>query len=164
MTVRSESLVRQFLDDSRFDYEVIPCDPELTDTAVFCQHYGYALEMSANTIIVKAKTGEERFVACVVLACTRLDVNKVVRKRLAARRVSFASADETREATDMELGGVTPLALPVDLPVWIDQRVMSADYIILGGGNRSTKIKIASKALLQIPGATVVENLATDGR
>ena len=160
MTVRSESLVRQFLDDSGFDHEVIPCDPELADTAVFCQHYDYALGVSANTIIVKAKTGEQRFVACVVLATTRLDVNKAVRKRLAARRVSFASADETREVTGMELGGVTPLALPVDLPVWIDERVMSADYIILGGGNRSTKIKIAPKALLQIPDATVVENLA----
>ncbi len=160
MTVRSESLVRQFLDDSGFDHEVIPCDPELADTAVFCQHYGYALGVSANTIIVKVKTGEQRFVACVVLATTRLDVNKAVRKRLAARRVSFASADETREVTGMELGGVTPLALPVDLPVWIDERVMSADYIILGGGDRSTKIKIAPKALLQIPEATVVENLA----
>jgi prolyl-tRNA editing enzyme YbaK/EbsC (Cys-tRNA(Pro) deacylase) len=61
----------------------------------------------------------------------------------------------------MELGGVTPLALPVDLPVWIDQRVMSVDYIILGCGNRSTKIKIAPKALLQIPDATVVEGLGT---
>jgi prolyl-tRNA editing enzyme YbaK/EbsC (Cys-tRNA(Pro) deacylase) len=162
MTVRSENLVREFLDDCGFDYEIVPCDPELADTTVFCQHYGYALELSANTIIVKAKTGEERFVACVVLANTRLDVNKVVRKRLAARRVSFASADETREVTGMELGGVTPLALPVDLPVWIDQRVMSAAYIVLGSGNRSTKIKIAPKALLQIPGATVVENLATD--
>ncbi len=159
--MRSENLVRQFLDDSGFDYEVIPCDSELADTAVFCQHYGYALEVSANTIIVKAKTGEARFVACIVLASTRLDVNKVVRKRLAARRVSFASADETKEVTGMELGGVTPLALTVDLPVWIDERVMSADYIILGGGNRSTKIKIAPEALLQIPDATVVENLAT---
>ncbi len=159
--MRSENLVRQFLDDSGFAYEVIPCDPELADTAVFCQHYGYALEVSANTIIVKSKTGEARFVACIVLASTRLDVNKVVRKRLAARRVSFASADETKEVTGMELGGVTPLALTVDLPVWIDERVMSADYIILGGGNRSTKIKIAPEALLQIPDATVVENLAT---
>ena len=160
MTTHTESLVSRFLDDSGFDHEIIPCDPEHADTALFCQHYGYALEVSANTIIVKAKAGEQRFVACVVLATTRLDVNKVVRKRLAARRVSFATADETREVTGMELGGVTPLALPVDLPVWIDGRVMSADTIILGGGNRSTKIKIAPKALLQIPEATVVENLA----
>ncbi len=160
MTTHTESLVSRFLDDCGFDHEIIPCDPEHADTALFCQRYGYALKVSANTIIVKAKTGEQRFVACVVLATTRLDVNKVVRKRLAARRVSFAIADETREVTGMELGGVTPLALPVDLPVWIDERVMSANYIILGGGNRSTKIKIAPKALLQIPEATVVENLA----
>ena len=37
-----------------------------------------------NTILVKAKTGGERYVACVALANTRLDVNRVVRKRLGA--------------------------------------------------------------------------------
>ena len=158
--MQSENLVKQFLNGSGFDYEIIPCDPELADTAVFCRHYGYPLEASANTIIVKAKTGGERFVACVVVASTRLDVNKVVRKKLEARRVSFASADETREVTGMELGGVTPLALPSNLAVWIDQQVLSADSIILGGGNRATKIKIAPAVLLQMPNATVVEGLA----
>ena len=63
------------LESSRVEYEVFPCDPELADTAVFCERYGYPLAVSANTILVKAKTGGERFVVCVVLANTRLDVN-----------------------------------------------------------------------------------------
>ena len=120
--------------------KIIPCDPDKADTAVFCAHYGYALEDSANTILVSAKTGEKRTVACVLLADSRLDVNHVVRKRLQSRRVSFASAEKTRELTGMEIGGVTPLALPDDMAVWVDTRVIQRDTIILGGGGRDTKI------------------------
>lgn len=156
----TEAVIRKVLDDSGLAYEIIPCDPELADTAVFCEHYGYPLALSANTIIVKGKTGGERFVGCVVLATTRLDVNKVVRKRLGARRVSFASAEETKAITGMELGGVTPLALPADLPLWVDQRVMQQDYVILGGGNRFSKIKVAPEIFLQTPETTVIEGLA----
>jgi prolyl-tRNA editing enzyme YbaK/EbsC (Cys-tRNA(Pro) deacylase) len=84
-----------FLDASGLDYDVLACDPELADTAVFCERYEIPLGNSVNTILVKAKTGGERFAACVLLANTRLDVNRVVRKRLKSRRVSFAGADET---------------------------------------------------------------------
>lgn len=152
--------IHAFLDGSGLAYEVMDCDPELADTAVFCERYNFPLENSVNTILVKAKTGGERFAACVLLANTRLDVNRVVRKRLEARRVSFAGADETRAITGMEVGGVTPICLPDDLPLWIDQRVMRAEYIILGGGNRSSKIKISPHIFEQIPSCTIVDGLA----
>ena len=147
---------------SGVEYEVFPCDPELADTAVFCERYGYPLDASANTILVKAKTGGERFVCCVVLANTRLDVNRTVRKRLGARRVSFASAEETRAVTGMEIGGVTPLALPRELEIWIDARIMACEWVILGGGDRSHKIKVAPGLFERIPSVTVIDGLALD--
>ncbi len=149
-----------FLDGSGLAYDVMACDPELADTAVFCERYGIPLGNSVNTILVKAKTGGERFAACVLLANTRLDVNRVVRKRLQARRVSFAGADETRALTGMEIGGVTPICLPDDLPLWIDQRVMDARYVILGGGNRSSKIRISPRIFEQVPSCTIIDGLA----
>jgi prolyl-tRNA editing enzyme YbaK/EbsC (Cys-tRNA(Pro) deacylase) len=152
--------IHGFLDASGIEYEVMDCDPELADTVVFCERYGIPLDKSVNTILVKAKTGGERFAACVLLADSRLDVNRVVRKRLEARRVSFASADETRELTGMEIGGVTPICLPEDLPLWIDNRVMQADYIILGGGNRSSKIRISPRIFDQISSSIIVDGLA----
>ena len=141
-------------------YEILSCDPGLADTARFCEHYGYPPDRSVNTILIKAKTGGGRFVACVVLATTRLDVNRSVRKRLGARRVSFASAEETRALTGMEIGGVTPLALPAGLEVWVDARARACEWVILGGGGRSTKIKAAAAIFDHIPGASVVEGLA----
>ena len=144
------------------EHEIFPCDPELADTAVFCERYGFPLDVSANTILVKAKTGGGRFVVCVVLANTRLDVNRTVRKRLGARRVSFASPDETRAATGMEIGGVTPIALPGELEIWVDARIMACEWVILGGGDRSHKIKVAPALFERIPSAIVIEGLALD--
>ena len=147
---------------AQIEYEIFACDPELADTAVFCERYGYPLDRSVNTILVKAKTGGERFVACVALASTRLDVNRTVRKRLGARRVSFASADETRAITGMEIGGVTPVALPGGIEVWVDARIMACEWVILGGGERSRKIKVAPAFFNRMPDAEVIEGLALD--
>ena len=152
----------EFLRASGLAYEVIPCDPELADTAVFCEHYGYPPEDSVNTILVKAKTGGERFVACALLALTRLDVNRCVRKRLAARRVSFASAAETERVTGMTIGGVTPLGLPADLPLWVDARIMERSEIILGGGTRRSKIRIPPAIFELTAGVEVVDGLALE--
>ena len=132
--------IRAILEISGLDFEVWDCDPGLADTAVFCKQYGVEPADSANTILVRSKTGERKFAACVVLATHRLDVNHTVRKKLGARKVSFASAEETKEMTGMEIGGVTALALPPDLPLWIDGDVMRRDFVILGGGNRSSKL------------------------
>ena len=147
------------LDALGVEYEVIPCDPELADTGAFCEHYGYALEDSANTIVVVGKADPPVYAACVVLANTRLDVNKVVRKRLGTRKASFAGAEETRALTGMAIGGVTPIGLPDGLPLWIDARVMQRERIILGGGGRERKV-LAPPAILTALGAEVVEDLA----
>ena len=152
--------VRSVLDDLAVDYEIVPCDPELADTAAFCAHYGYDPADSANTIVVIGKTDPPVFAACVVLATHRLDVNKVVRKRLGVKKASFADAATTEQLTGMTIGGVTAVGLPPDLPLWIDAAVMARDRIVLGGGSRDCKILAAPTLLLALPNAEVVDGLA----
>jgi prolyl-tRNA editing enzyme YbaK/EbsC (Cys-tRNA(Pro) deacylase) len=153
-----DSLVAQ-LDATGIDFEIIDCDPELADTAQFCEAYGYSMEQSANTILVVGKSEPQVFAACLVLAHTRLDVNKVVRKRFGVKKASFASGEDTVRVTGMQIGGVTPFGLPEDLPIWVDSRVMECDRIILGGGSRDRKVLAPPQVLTQI-GAEVVEDLA----
>ena len=150
------------LDQLAIDYEVISCDPELADTQAFCAHYGYPLSSSANVIIAAGKAEPRCYAACVLLATTRLDVNRSVRKRLGVSRASFASAEETHTMTGMEIGGVTPFGLPESIPLWIDQRVMEPEYVLLGGGTRAIKIKVHPSTLLRLPNSTLVEGLAKD--
>src|SRR6266581_4948681 len=115
--------VQEQLDRLGVPFELFPCDPALADTANFCAAYGFAPEDSANTILVVGKSSPPRYAACVVLATTRLDVNRAVKQKLGAR-ASFASAEDTRALTGMEIGGVTVFGLPPDLPIWVDARVM----------------------------------------
>lgn len=158
----TERAVREFLAAHNLPHEIIPCDPELADTANFCAHYGYALEDSANTIIAAGRSDPPRHAACVVLASTRLDVNRTVRARLGVRKASFATAEDTRALTGMEIGGVTIFGLPEGLPIWLDARVMLRPRVILGGGSRACKVIIAPEALLKLPRVEVVDGLATE--
>jgi prolyl-tRNA editing enzyme YbaK/EbsC (Cys-tRNA(Pro) deacylase) len=141
-------------------FDVVPCDPDLADTAAFCEAYGYGLDQSANAIVVVGKGDPRLYVACLVLATTRLDVNGVVRRRLGRKKASFASADETAAITGMQIGGVTPYGLPPDLPLWIDARIMDVPDVIVGGGSRDRKLLVPPASLTALPGADVVEHLA----
>jgi prolyl-tRNA editing enzyme YbaK/EbsC (Cys-tRNA(Pro) deacylase) len=141
-------------------YERMECDPEAADTALFCARYGIPPERSANTILVASKKEPKVYAACVVLATTMLDVNHAVRGLLGVSRLSFATAEETIARTGMLVGGVTPFGLPADVPVYVDEAVMAPDWVILGGGGRSSKIKVAPELLRRLPGVTVVTGLA----
>ena len=140
-------------------YEVIEIDPALADTALFCERYGFPMDKSGNTIIVASKKVPKIFAACVVLATTRLDVNKRVRKLLGVSKVSFASTQEMKALTGMEVGGVTPFSLPVKLKLYVDSVIMELDWVILGGGERGCKLKISPEVFHRI-GAEIVGNLA----
>ncbi|MDJ0953276.1 MAG: YbaK/EbsC family protein [Acidimicrobiia bacterium] len=144
------------------DYDVIPCDPDLADTAQFCEAYGYSPDESANTILVVGKSDPRVYVACVVLASTRLDVNGRVKKKLGIRRTSFASGEETAAVTGQTIGGVTPFGLPDDLPIWVDERVTQRERIILGGGSRDRKIYAPPQILTALPNVEVVADLAKE--
>ena len=141
-------------------WEWIEIDPQFGDTADFCQQYGYDLPHSANTIIVASKRGPAAYCAGIVRACDRLDVNKRVRGLMGVSRASFASPEETREVTGMMIGGVTALALPDGLPIYADARLLEMDYIILGAGSRSGKLKLAPRELEKLPGLEFIDDLS----
>jgi prolyl-tRNA editing enzyme YbaK/EbsC (Cys-tRNA(Pro) deacylase) len=152
--------VADALASSGVTYEVMPCEPDLADTAAFCAHYGVDPADSANTILVISKRPPGEMAACVVLATTRLDVNKAVCTEMGVKKASFASADQTIAATGMEIGGVTPFGLPTSVPVLVDAAVTRRSQIVLGGGNRTSKLRIEPSVLDALPNARVIEGLA----
>ena len=140
---------------------VAAIDPEVADTAAFCERYAVALDESANCVVVAGRRGgETRMAACVVLATTRADVNGVVRRRLDARKASFASMEHAVELTGMEYGGITPVGLPDDWPVLVDARVVATDLVVVGSGLRRSKLVLPGEALATLPSAEVVSDLA----
>jgi prolyl-tRNA editing enzyme YbaK/EbsC (Cys-tRNA(Pro) deacylase) len=143
------------------DVRVAPIDPDLADTAAFCDAYDVAPGQSANCVVVAAKRGGEvRYAACMVLATTRADVNGLVRRHLEARKASFAPMDDAVALTGMEYGGITPIGLPDGWPVLVDAAVVAAGPVIVGSGIRGSKLELPGEALADLPGAVVLEGLA----
>ncbi|MGH3880847.1 MAG: YbaK/EbsC family protein, partial [Actinophytocola sp.] len=141
-------------------FGVAEIDPDLADTAAFCDTYGSPLEASANCVVVAGKrAGEERFAACLVLATTRADVNGVVRRRLDVRKASFAPMDTAVELTGMAYGGITPLGLPAGWPLLLAPTVVAAPELVIGSGIRGSKLLVPGPTLAVLAGAEVVENL-----
>ena len=68
---------------------------------------------------------------------------------------------ETAELTGMLIGGVTPLALREDLPVWVDAAFMERESIVLGGGSRSMKLRVEPEVFRRLPAVEIVPDLAT---
>ena len=155
----SEQKVIEAVGQLGLPFDQIAIDPAHADTAVFCEKYGYPPETSGNTIIVASKKEPKKYVACVVLATTQLDVNKRVRKLMGVSKASFASAEEMNALTGMEVGGVTPFSLPADMPLYVDERVMTLESVILGGGGRGLKVGISPEVFQKL-GAEVVSDLA----
>ena len=128
--------------------EAAPIDPDLSDTAAFCAAYGIAAAESANCVVVAGKRGQTvTYAACVVLATTRADVNGLVRRRLDARKVSFAAREDVARATAMEFGGITPIGLPGDWPILVDAAVAAATWVVIGRGLRRSKLALAGTTL-----------------
>lgn len=140
---------------------VAQIDPELADTAAFCDHYGVPLAASANCVIVAGKRGDKLdYAACLALATTRVNVNSVVRKHLGARKASFAPMAEAVQLSGMEYGGIGPVGLPADWPILIDAAVAAAPQLVIGSGLRGSKLFVPGETLAALPHAEVIEGLA----
>lgn len=134
-----------------------PIDPGLADTAAFCAEYDVPMAASANCVIVLGKrAGESSYAAVLVLATDRADVNGVIRKHLGVRKISFAAQDDAVSTTGMEYGGITPIGLPADWPVLVDERVVAAGLVVIGSGIRGSKLLLDAADLAKLPTATVL--------
>ena len=133
-------------------------DPGLADTAAFCAEYDVPMAASANCVIVLGKrAGEATYAAVLVLATDRADVNGVIRKHLGVRKISFAAQDDAVASTSMEYGGITPIGLPADWPVLVDEAVAQAGPVVIGSGIRGSKLLLDGAELAKLPTATVLD-------
>lgn len=154
--------VREALTQLDIEYDVVPCDPALADTAAFCEAYGFEREDAANCIVVASRRPAGSYLVALVLATTRLDVNGSCCELMGVRRASFATAEQTAELTGMEIGGVTPFGLPPALqPVRVDAAVLTRQRVVIGGGDRSVKLVVEASLLARAPLFEAVDGLAS---
>jgi prolyl-tRNA editing enzyme YbaK/EbsC (Cys-tRNA(Pro) deacylase) len=137
--------------------EVAPIDETLADTAAFCTAYDVAPEASANCVVVEGRRAERTVRAAVmVLASDRADINRVVRKHLDVRKLSFMGQERAEALTGMTQGGITPVGLPDDWLVLVDEAVVAAGPVVIGAGTRGAKVLLEGTVLASLPTARVL--------
>ncbi len=142
------------------NFDTMECDPDLADTAQFCEAYDIPLERSANAIMLASKRPQGVYAVCMVLATHRLDVNGVARREMDVKKVSFAPPEVTAEVTGMVMGGVTPFGLPPGVSVLVDGAVMAHPWVVVGGGSRDMKVTVDPEVFSRMQDVRVVEGLA----
>lgn len=68
---------------------------------------------------------------------------------------AFADADTVRAATGYAIGGVSPFALPEDLPVFIDDSLERFETVYPAGGTPSSMVRMTFAQLLGTSGGRV---------
>ena len=149
--------VRSALDAAGVVFEIVACREDLADTAQFCANYGVPIPDACNTIVVALKTTPKTYVACLVRADTKIDVNHKLAGAVGFKRLSFASSEEAAQLSGQAIGGVTLVGLPADVPVIIDKMVMERGSIIIGGGNRTSKVRVDPRELEKLPNVRIAE-------
>lgn len=138
--------------------QVAEIDGALADTAAFCAAYQVPAEASANCVVVEGRRADRVVRAAVmVLAVDRADVNKVVRKHLDVRKLSFMGSQAAQELTGMLQGGITPVGLPEDWLILVDSAVVAAGPVVIGGGVRGAKLLLLGADVAALPGAAVLD-------
>ena len=56
----------------------------------------------------------------------------------------------------MEYGGITPIGLPGDWPILIDDNVVQQDRVVIGSGIRGSKLLTSTGVLQTLPNAEVL--------
>jgi prolyl-tRNA editing enzyme YbaK/EbsC (Cys-tRNA(Pro) deacylase) len=133
-------------------------NPDFADTTSFCKKYDIDVGISTNCLVIEAKRADKVwYAACLVLATDAADINGTVRRQLDARKTSFAPMDTTLRLTQMEYGGITPVGLPSEWPILVDEAIMNNEVVVVGGGNRSSKIAVITDIFHSLPNAKIMK-------
>lgn len=155
--VEIHNTVAKVFENNKENLEIYECKDEFSDTQNFCDHYGFDIEDSCNAILIKAKKPKEFYAMFCVLGSTRLDVNQKAKIAMGAKRVSFASREEAELVTNQIYGGISPLGLPDNMKMFVDQNVMNREKLFIGAGNRVSKFFLSPKLLVELTNAEVLD-------
>lgn len=132
-------------------------DPEFADTESFCKNYDVDIAIATNCLVLEAKRADRVwYAACFLLADDSADINGVIRKTLNARKVSFAPMEKALELTGMEYGGITPIGLPDDWVVLVDQNILNKKFVVVGGGVRGSKMAIETSIFKELQNTQIL--------
>jgi Ala-tRNA(Pro) deacylase len=133
------SQIKEFLDDRRVPYEVIPHSPAYTAQGVAAAAHVKGLEL-AKTVIVKV---DGAFAMAVLPAPYKVDFDKL-KAAIGSDQVDLASEAEFQSLfPDCELGAMPPFGNLYGIDVYVAQSLTQDEQIAFNAGTHTDLIRMA---------------------
>lgn len=145
-----------YLGEHGADFTVLQHEP-VTTSAEAARVRGTPLEQGAKAMVYRA---DGQPVLLVLPASRRVDA-RAFKRAFGVKNLALISPEELRQQTGLEVGAVPPFGNLLDLPTYVDERLLSLPCISFNAGSRSTSI-IMSPADFQRLVQPTVGRYATD--
>lgn len=160
---KTVTLIRSLLDEHGVSYKAFEHEAVRTSEEAAAIRPEYSLSQGAKALIVRIKkrgaTGasSKQFAQIVVPGDAKFNTKKAC-AALEAKDIRFATEEEVETITDgVKPGGVPPFGVLWNLPVYVEQSLLTHEEIIFNAGDRRYSIAVPTKGYLEVVAPTVVD-------
>jgi prolyl-tRNA editing enzyme YbaK/EbsC (Cys-tRNA(Pro) deacylase) len=139
--------IKEWLRDNRVDAQVLEYPQSVHSVNEAVATSGYPVERFTKSIVML--TADDRVVIAMVPADSRASTERVRKTLNLAERPRVATVGEVEARLGQQIGGNSPLNAP-GATILIDPRVLEREWILTGGGDNRTLIKIRVDELTRV--------------
>jgi Cys-tRNA(Pro) deacylase len=148
----SRDRVRAFLAEHGLDGGVHEFEQSTKTAAMAAEAMGCELGQIVKSLVVIVDG--ERPVLALVAGDRRGDLDAIA-AQMGAAKARMADADAVRAATGYAIGGVSPFALPAELPVLVDDSLLRFERVFPAAGTPSSMVELPLATLIELSGGRV---------
>lgn len=135
------------------DLEIILFDQSTHTAELAAQALGVEAAQIAKTLVFLADTEP-----LLVVTCGDKKINtKKLTKLLGVKKVRFADGQTVMDFTGFSPGGVSPIGLTHELPLYLDQSLWDFDVVYAAAGTANSALPVSPDRLCEITGGTVID-------
>lgn len=139
------------LEQRRIDYETLTYSPEIHSADIVAEALGLPARLVYKTLVVLPERGRPLLV--MIAGDRELDL-RATAKAIGQKRVAMAPKREAERLTGLLVGGIGALALlNKGFDVYIDERALAEETILVNGGQRGLNLRLRVAELIAVTGA-----------
>ncbi|MFL7814347.1 MAG: aminoacyl-tRNA deacylase [Anaerolineales bacterium] len=148
--------VTRLLDNRKISYQVYQLPQEKLGGEQTAELLGVSPELVFKSIVI-TRRGPGKPILAVVPGNQEVDLKKLARV-VGEKKVSPATQKEAEELTQLQVGGISPLALVNrGFQILVHRSALDGDALHVSGGERGLNIRLAPQDLIKLTGARTAD-------